>query len=138
MDYCVIMRMILIIFNFYENCQVIRIEWLGNTWSVQCSDGNMHEFSRIWLATGTRFDVTREPLLEEVLATYPIPTINGLPVLDKCLRWQDCELFIMGGLAALQVGPTARNLSGALMACEKIVPAIIKPNTVFLDNRSVS
>ncbi len=34
----------------------------------------------------------------------------------------------MGGLAALQVGPTARNLSGARMACEKVVPAIVKPS----------
>jgi hypothetical protein len=37
----------------------------------------------------------------------------------------------MGGLAALQVGPTARNLSGARMACEKIVPAIVKPTVAF-------
>lgn len=37
----------------------------------------------------------------------------------------------MGGLAALQVGPTARNLSGARMACEKIVPAIVKPSVSF-------
>ena len=33
----------------------------------------------------------------------------------------------LGGLAALQVvGPTARNLSGARMASDKIVPDIIK------------
>ncbi|MBW4506947.1 MAG: lysine N(6)-hydroxylase/L-ornithine N(5)-oxygenase family protein [Scytonematopsis contorta HA4267-MV1] len=121
-----------------ENCQVVKVEWLGNKWLVQCSDGNMHEFSRIWLSTGTKFDVTAEALLKEVLATYPIPVVNGLPVLDKFLRWQGCELFIMGGLAALQIGPTARNLSGALMACEKIVPGIVKPNFIPLDNRSVS
>jgi hypothetical protein len=77
----------------------------------------------------TQFDVTRETLLEEVLETYPIPVVNGLPVLEKCLRWQGCELFIMGGLAALQIGPTARNLSGALMACEKIVPTLTSPLT---------
>lgn len=39
-------------------------------------------------------------------------------------RWRGCNLFIIGGLTALQVGPTARNLSGARMASEKIIPAI--------------
>ena len=47
-------------------------------------------------------------------------------VLDKHLRWHGCELFLTGGLAALQVGPAARNLSGARMACDRIVPAIVK------------
>lgn len=109
-----------------ENCQVVKAEWLGNSFNVQCSDGNVHEFNRIWLCTGTKFDVTTQPLLQEVLAAYPIPIVNGLPVLDNYLRWLSCELFIMGGLAALLIGPTARNLSGAIMACEKIVPAIVK------------
>jgi hypothetical protein len=108
-----------------ENCQVVKAEWLGNSWLVRCSDGSQHEFSRIWLFTGSKFDVTTEPLLKEVLAAYPINIVNGLPVLEESLRWRGCELFIMGGLAALQVGPTARNLSGARMASDKIVPACI-------------
>lgn len=121
-----------------KNCQVLKVEWLGNSWLVQCSNGNVHEFNRIWLSTGTKFDVTTEPLLKEVLAAYPIPVVNGLPVLDTCLRWRGCELFIMGGLAGMQIGPTARNLSGAIMACEKIVPAIAKPNFVSIPAKSVS
>lgn len=121
-----------------ENCQVVKLEWLGNSWLVECSDGNIHEFNRIWLSTGTKFDVTTEPLLEEVFAAYPIPVINGLPVLDTCLRWRGCELFIMGGFAALQIGPTARNLSGALMACEKIVHAIAKPSFMPIQAKNLS
>ncbi|WP_066424704.1 FAD/NAD(P)-binding protein [Anabaena sp. 4-3] len=110
-----------------EYCQIVAAEWLGNHWQVKCSDGSQYECDRIWLSTGSKFDVTAEPLLTEIVNTYPIPIVNGLPVLDNCLRWPGCELFLMGGLAALQIGPTARNLSGARMACEKIVPAIIKP-----------
>ncbi|GAB1539100.1 FAD/NAD(P)-binding protein [Scytonema sp. NUACC21] len=116
-----------------ENCQVVLAEWLGENWRVQCSDGSQHEYSRIWLSTGTQFDVTSEALLQEVLEAYPINIVNGLPVLDEYLRWWGCELFLMGGLAALQVGPTARNLSGARMASEKIVPAIIK-SSIALSN----
>ncbi len=114
-----------------ENCQVVKAEWLSENWHVECSDGSQHECDYIWLSTGTKFDVTTEPLLKDILETYPIKIVKGLPVLDTCLRWPGCELFIMGGLAALQVGPTARNLSGARMACEKIVPAIIKPSVAL-------
>ncbi|BAZ49340.1 hypothetical protein NIES4103_19520 [Nostoc sp. NIES-4103] len=114
-----------------ENCQVVKAQWLTGNWHVECSDGSQYECDYIWLSTGTKFDVTTEPLLKDILAAYPIPIVKGLPVLDTCLRWPGCELFIMGGLAALQVGPTARNLSGARMACEKIVPAIVKPSVAL-------
>ncbi|MBD2772159.1 FAD-dependent oxidoreductase [Iningainema tapete] len=110
-----------------ENCQVVKADWLGENWQVTCSDGSQHEYSRIWLSTGTKFDATSDALLQSVLEAYPIKIVNGLPVLDEYLRWWGCELFLMGGLAALQVGPTARNLSGARMASEKIVSAILKP-----------
>lgn len=113
-----------------ENCQILQVQWLGNHWLVKCHNGSEYEYDRIWLSTGSKFDVTDEPLLSEILATYPIAIANGLPVLDDYLRWPGCELFIMGGLAALQIGPTARNLSGARMASEKIVPAIIKSSLV--------
>jgi len=109
-----------------ENCQIVKASFVGENWQVECSDGSQHKCSRIWLSTGTKFDATSEPLLKEVFAAYPIKIVNNLPVLDEHLRVPGCELFLMGGLAALQVGPTARNLSGARMASEKIVPAIVK------------
>jgi hypothetical protein len=113
-----------------ENMQVIEAKWTDNQWLVKFSDGKQGQFHRIWLSTGTRFDVNSEPLLKEVLQAYPIPVINGLPVLDNNLRWRGCSLFIMGGLAALQIGPTARNLSGARMASDKMLKAIIKSDVV--------
>ena len=81
---------------------------------------------RLWLATGTRFDAKAEPLLYQVIQQYPQPLVNGFPILDEHLRWHGCDLFIMGGLAALRVGPTARNISGARMASDRIVPALTK------------
>ncbi|MEL6458499.1 MAG: FAD/NAD(P)-binding protein [Cyanobacteria bacterium J06621_15] len=113
-----------------ENTQVTEAEWMDNQWSVKFTDGTQGRFHRIWLSTGTRFDVNSEPLLKEVLQAYPIPVINGLPVLDDNLQWRGCSLFIMGGLAALKIGPTARNLSGARMASDKMLKAIIKSNQV--------
>ena len=111
-----------------ECCQVRNAQWQNNLWQVHCHDGNRHQFNRIWLATGTRFNVKEYPLLQEGLNAYPTEIVNGLPVLDEHLRLPKSNLFIMGGLAALQIGPVARNIGGGKMACQRLVPAIVKPS----------
>lgn len=121
-----------------EQCEIVKAEWQNNCWRVSCTGGSEHECDRIWLATGTRFDATTEPLLKEVQEAFPTQMINGLPVLDEHLRWSGCELFVMGGLAALQLGPVARNLSGARMAGDRIVPALTKSSLALLPVRNVS
>ncbi|MBW4649415.1 MAG: lysine N(6)-hydroxylase/L-ornithine N(5)-oxygenase family protein [Kastovskya adunca ATA6-11-RM4] len=124
--------------RFDEQCEIVKAEWQDSCWRVSCTDGSEHECDRIWLATGTRFDATTEPLLKEVQEAFPTEMINGLPVLDEHLRWSGCELFVMGGLAALQLGPVARNLSGARMAGDRIVPALTKSSLALLPVRNVS
>ena len=111
-----------------ECCQVRNAQWQNNLWQVCCDDGSKHQFNRLWLATGTKFNLKEHPLLREVLNTYPTEIVNGLPVLDKYLRLPKSNFFIMGGLAALQIGPVARNIAGGKMACQRIVPAIVKPS----------
>lgn len=117
---------------FYEQCQVSQARWKGDHWQVCCDRAAVHEciqdlpIDRIWCATGSQLDATKHPLLQNILETYPTNIVNGLPVVDECLRWPNCELFIMGGLAALRVGPTAQNLSGARALSDRIVPALTK------------
>ena len=117
---------------FYEQCGVSQAEWSENTWQVHCNNSAIHEcihhqaINRIWVATGSQLDARNHPLLVDVLAAHPLAIVNGLPVVNEHLRWQGCELFIMGGLAALRVGPAARNLSGARAASDRIVPALVK------------
>jgi cation diffusion facilitator CzcD-associated flavoprotein CzcO len=117
--------------TFHAQCEVVGVQWENNRWTVDCNDGEKLFVDRIWLATGTKLDITTEPLFQEMLETHPIETVKGLPVLDKHLRWPRCELFVTGPFAALQVGPTARNLSGARMACDRIVPAIVKSSVAL-------
>jgi cation diffusion facilitator CzcD-associated flavoprotein CzcO len=112
--------------KFHEQCEVVGVRWENNRWTVDCSGGETLFVDRIWLATGTKLDIAAEPMFKEMLERHPLEIVKGLPVLDKHLRWPGCELFLTGGLAALQVGPVARNLSGARMACDRIVPAIVK------------
>lgn len=110
-----------------ENCQVQRAIW-ENNWQVECDRGDRINFDRILLATGTKLHADSHPLLKNILSIYPTEIIDGLPVLDQHLRLPGCEFFLMGGLAALQLGPVARNLAGARMAAARIVPALIKPS----------
>ncbi len=121
---------------FYEQCQVVEAQWQGSSWQVHCDDGQEYECDRIWYATGTRFDVTANPLFTAIINAYPADIVKGLPVLDEHLRWPGCELFVMGGLAALQVGPVARNLYGARMASERIVPTLTKSSVGLSQARS--
>jgi hypothetical protein len=117
---------------FYEQCGVCQAEWHDEGWQVHCDNSAVHEcihhqtINRIWVATGSQLDARNHPLLQDVLAAHPLELVNGLPVINEHLRWQGCELFIMGGLAALRVGPAARNLSGARAASDRIVPALTK------------
>ncbi len=118
--------------SFYEQCEVQSATWKENAWQVSCNHPEAHDcithmpIDRIWLATGTTLDINHWPLLSAIREQYPISDVEGLPILDKHLRWPGCNLFVMGGAAALQVGPVARNLFGAKLACDRIVPALIK------------
>lgn len=114
-----------------ECCEIKSAQWQNNFWQVNCLDGCYHQFNRIWLATGTKFNAIEHPLLQEVLEVYPTEIVKGLPVLDEYLRLPKSNFFIMGGLAALQVGPVARNIFGGKMASQRIVPAIVKPSLVI-------
>jgi FAD-NAD(P)-binding len=112
--------------NFLENCEVQQAIWQQEQWSLTCQNQQLLEFDRIWLATGTQLHAHNEPLLTELRSKYPTEIVGGLPVLDAHLRWPGSQVFLMGGLAALRVGPTARNLSGARMASDRLVPALTK------------
>ncbi len=109
-----------------ESCEIVGAAWQEEQWQIRCNNGESLRADRIWLATGSRVNLADERVLAPILAAHPGATVEGLPILDQHLRWQGCELFIMGGLAALQVGPVARNLSGARMAAQRIVPALTK------------
>jgi len=104
-----------------EGCQVSEAIWSQKHWLVRCADGRIVECDRIWLATGTKFDASQEPLLADVLDAYPTEIVNGLPVLTQGLCLPGSEFYILGGLAALQIGPVARNLSGGRMGSDRIV-----------------
>lgn len=118
--------------SFYEQCEVQSAEWEEDAWKVICNHSGSHDClthlptNRIWLATGSAIDVRQWSLLSVLREHYPLPIVQGLPVLDEHLCWSCPNLFIMGGAAALQLGPVARNLFGGRLASERIVPALLR------------
>lgn len=79
--------------------------------------GRWRRFDRVVLACGHRPDCAALPLLRELQAQWPVPVVGGLPMLSKDLQWgPHAQLFLVGALAALQVGPDAANLMGCRRA----------------------
>lgn len=72
---------------------------------------------------GTGFE-SRRPggaLIDNAIEAMNLPIANdGFPIVDEHLKWRE-GFFVMGALAELEVGPVARNISGAQMAAERIM-----------------
>ncbi|NJP06224.1 MAG: hypothetical protein HC837_11670 [Chloroflexaceae bacterium] len=61
--------------------------------------------------------------LDAAVAALELPVAPcGYPIVDATLRWTD-GLYVMGPLAELEIGPVARNITGARQAAERIVQA---------------
>jgi hypothetical protein len=96
-------------------------------WRMTLSDGDSLDCDLVILATGTAVDVASNPLFQELLAACPppAPLAGGLPVLDSDLRWAPgVPLHCMGVLAALQLGPDALNLAGAVGGARRLYPLL--------------
>lgn len=87
--------------------------------------GQWRRFDRVVLACGHRPDCAKLPLVRELQAQWPVAVVGGLPVLSKDLQWGGCEqLFVVGALAALQVGPDAANLMGCRRAAQVVAQSL--------------
>merc|ERR1712039_939146 len=75
-------------------------------------------------ATGTHIDISADPLLANLQSIHPLPLASGLPVLSEQLQWGELPIHLMGNMAALELGPDAVNMSGALRGAYRIWPAL--------------
>lgn len=110
----------------YENCQVRQALWSAGQWRILCDDGRSLLADRIWLATGHKLGVSRQPLLRQLHKQQQIQLVDDWPVLSDDLRWPGTNVHLMGGMAALRLGPAARNLFGGREAARLISRAAIK------------
>ncbi|KAL0958083.1 hypothetical protein HGRIS_000259 [Hohenbuehelia grisea] len=78
-------------------------------------------FDHIYCATGSKPDIETLECMQSVVRSHPIDVCHGLPCLTEDLQWcEDVPLFVVGGFAALQVGPTAYNLEGGRACAERV------------------
>lgn len=76
--------------------------------------------ARILFATGFSGEVPAGALISNLAATLKLPTgPAGYPVVNPYLAWAP-GLFVSGALAELEIGPVARNISGARRSGERL------------------
>jgi len=95
-------------------------------WHVITSNGEEMRAQHLWCATGSAVDVHSDPLLQGLLEHHPIGDIGGLPCLTHDLQWGSLPVHFMGNIAALQLGPDAVNLAGALRGSMRIAPKLLE------------
>jgi len=78
------------------------------------------ETDGVVLATGFESARPGGELVEQAIEAFRLPCAPcGYPVLDEHLRWHP-SIHVSGGLAELELGPSARNIIGARRAGERI------------------
>ena len=88
-------------------------------------DGEPQSFDVIVNACGHRPSCLDLPLLADLQTRSPVETVGGLPVLSSDLQWGGYKnLYLVGALASLQVGPDAGNLMGLGRAAQMVTDSI--------------
>lgn len=78
---------------------------------------------RVVLATGMNPHRPGGMLVDDLINKLQLPVATcGFPIVQPNLQWHP-GLFVMGGLAELQLGPTSRNIAGAREAAARIMTA---------------
>ncbi|MCS7080565.1 MAG: lysine N(6)-hydroxylase/L-ornithine N(5)-oxygenase family protein [Chloracidobacterium sp.] len=96
----------------------------GGNVVLDLDNGDNLKTDCLLLATG--FDARRPggAWLDAAIAQWGLPTAPcGYPVVSKALRWAR-GLYVMGPLAELELGPTARNIAGARKAADRLAQVV--------------
>jgi hypothetical protein len=87
--------------------------------------GGVHDTRSIILATGFHASPPGKSWLEKTIEKENLHcSVCGYPIVTpETLEWGK-DLYVMGPLAELEIGPVARNIAGARRATERISNAI--------------
>lgn len=84
----------------------------------------IYKASTILLATGFQPGLPGKEWLTPIIQKYQLPCAEcGYPIVSNSLRWGP-NLYVTGALAELEIGPIARNISGARQAAGRIVNSL--------------
>lgn len=92
-----------------------------NQLTLHLKSGEIISTDGILLATGFEQKPPGMDWLQQLIQTYCLPCAScGYPTPKPSLEWEE-GLYLLGALAELQLGPVARNISGARRGAERIV-----------------
>lgn len=88
-------------------------------------NGSRLRFDCVVTACGHRPDCEKLSLIKDLLSYEPVELVGGFPELSQDLQWGGFkQLFVIGALASLQVGPDAGNLMGLRRAAQIVAHAM--------------
>ena len=88
---------------------------------MKTTESTINDVDLVVLATGHRFNLHRYRFLSNLIERHEIPTLCGLPQLDRELQLLPVQnLFGSGVIAQLQIGPAAGNIAGVTLAYERM------------------
>mmetsp|Transcript_36678 Transcript_36678/g.72571 ORF Transcript_36678/g.72571 Transcript_36678/m.72571 type:complete len:462 (+) Transcript_36678:58-1443(+) len=106
-----------------EFTEIVSAAWDG-CWTLTLNTDEVITADYLICATGTHIDISADPLLSKLQSIHPLRLAGGLPVLTEELQWGELPIHLMGNLAALELGPDAVNMSGALRGAYRISRAL--------------
>jgi len=88
--------------------------------TLRLTSGKDLRVDRVVLATGFRADRPGGALIDDLIHAESLRCADcGYPIVDHDLRWHP-NIFVSGPLAELELGPSARNISGAREAGSRL------------------
>jgi hypothetical protein len=110
-----------------EYCNAVDLDEAHGTTAILFK-GSVQRFDRIILACGMTPISTAHPLLAKIMLRWPIDIHGGWPLVTQDLRWNEelpaRNIFVVGAMAALQIGPDAGNLMGMRRAAMVVANAM--------------
>ena len=88
-------------------------ETQSGTFNIKFGKKNTQQFDSIIIACGVENKPDMDPLICKIQEQWPVQWRGGFPVVNEELQWEDdLNLFVVGGLASLSIGPDGGNLMG--------------------------
>lgn len=109
----------------FRKADVESLRTEGQQHYLELSTTETIPIDKVFLATGFGMKPPGGLLFEGMKASLPTSDYCGYPLLDYNLRWGESNIFCTGGLAELELGPSARNIAGARLAAERILKAAV-------------
>ena len=110
--------------NFFFG-EVEQAEYRNGKINLHDKNGNLIEQTgTVLLATGFKASLPGKEWLSPVIDNYQLCCSEcGYPIVSRSLQWGP-DLYVTGALAELEIGPIARNISGARYAAGRIVDSL--------------